>query len=495
MRGGTMPEAPPLNVRSVGRYTITRELRRDAVSVAYQAIDPVLHREVILKTVQLPLPGESAGGREAEISALEQAFSRTAQAAGKLAHPHIVSVFEAGRLHQTGYIAIERVTGRRLHELIAGGWRPQFAHAASIAARVADAIDYAHQQAIAHGHLGPQHVILRESDGSPKIEGFGGWIDSGRAGNEALANTEALLPYFDDLPDELRMRDIRAVVVLLHMMLTARAPSESGPVPPIKLLRPDVPAALARLIDDTLNANNRSRIATAADLRDALTSFIWNERAAHIAPATIGIPLAPPPGDEASGRAPGAPRTASLAAAKPPAPGATGWLDRLGLRNVPIGAAVALVVAGLVAGVGLSELARSTRTPVAPEVTTETRRPLAAGLGVLQLDISPWGEVYIDGTAMGVSPPLTELQLPSGTHRLEIRHNDGRAATATVELAAGQTRRVQHRFDLHAAEQARTQHAAPGDRCGGIASGGLRDDAAAGASGPSQHHRAVPATG
>ena len=74
------------------------------------------------------------------------------------------------------------------------------------------------------------------------------------------------------------------------MMLTGRAPDPvaSGikdQVPPIKLLRPDTPASLARLIDEMLDESPRNRVRTAADLRDALTAFIWNERAAHTAPA------------------------------------------------------------------------------------------------------------------------------------------------------------------------------------------------------------------
>jgi len=118
---------------------------------------------------------------------------RQAQAAGKLHHPHIVTVFDAGRVHNVAYLAIERVAGRSLAELLAGGWRPELVHCASIAARVADAIEHAHVNGLAHGHLGPQHVLL-QGDGAPKVEGFGGWIDSGAAGEDALVRTEKLLP-------------------------------------------------------------------------------------------------------------------------------------------------------------------------------------------------------------------------------------------------------------------------------------------------------------
>lgn len=446
-----MPESLPPNLKSIGRYTLLRELRRDAVSVSYHAVDPVLHREVVLKAVQLPLPADGAPGRDAEISALEAAFSRQAQAAGKLAHPYIVSVFEAGRVHRIGYLAIERVNGRRLHELIASGWRPQFSHAASIAARIADALEYAHQQNIAHGHLGPQHVILREEDGAPRIEGFGGWIDDGQAGNEALEATDRHLPYFDELPEEARRRDARAVVSLLHMMLTGKAPEAGEPalkgqVPPIKLLRPDTPAPLARLIDEMLNDSPRSRVRTAGDLRDALTAFIWNDRAAHVAPATIGIPLAAPPSlDEPQRTA--APATRPLTRPADAVPAADGWLVRSGILRMPVGSAIGLLVAGIVIGVLLGSAAQRMSATSADAAVAPAKKAAAAAFGQLLLDIAPWGEVFVDGRPAGVAPPLTELTLPAGRHSIEIRHSDGRAVAAEVTVDPARPQRVRHRFE------------------------------------------------
>ncbi len=447
-----MPESLPPNLKTIGRYTILRELRRDHVSVSYHAVDPVLHREVILKAVQLPLPTDGAPGRDAQISPLEQAFSRIAQAAGKLSHPYIVNVFEAGRVHRVGYLAIERVSGRRLHELIASGWRPQFAHAASITARVADAIEFAHQQNIAHGYLGPQHVIVREEDGAPRVEGFGGWIDSGNAGNEVLEHTDRLLPYFDDLSDDARRRDVRAAVALLHMMLTGRAPESSiagdkSPFQPVKMLRPDTPASLARLIDETLDPTDRTRTRSAGDLRDALTAFIWNERAAHTAPGTIGIALAAPP----LTREPllPTPRTRpdklndeADADDTPP----RGWLVRTGLARLPVGAIIGLLVTGIVIGVMLGSAAQRV-TPAGTMTGDSPKKDTVAAIGLVLLDIAPWGEVLIDGQAMGVSPPLKELKLPAGKHALEIRHSDGRAVSAELVVDPAQPQRVRHRFE------------------------------------------------
>lgn len=470
-----MTEALSPNLRLIGRYAILRELRRDRSSVSYIAADPVMHREVVLKAVQMPPPADGAPGGAAEISALEAAFVRQAQAAGKLHHPHIVTVFDAGRVHNVGYLAIERVAGRPLHELLASGWRPEFVHAASIAARIADAIDYAHGQGIAHGCLGPQHVIL-QSGGAPKVEGFGGWIDGGRGGEEALARTERLLPYFqNELSEEARRADVRAIAALLYMMLTGRAPPKDRAVR-VAALRADTPPALAKIIDETLDPNAPAAHRTAGDLRDALTAFLWTERKAHVAPATIGIPLTAPPReallDDDAGPAT-TPRTipqtpAPARAEDEPQPAApaqspaqrvralarrvrTEALPWLRANRLLVVAMAALLGAGLAIGVILGNVAgratsapATTAAPAAPALESGATRQ---GAGIIVLDIAPWGEVFVDGKPLGVAPPLSELRLPAGRHTIEIRHGDRLAIVAQVEVDPSKPQQIRHRFE------------------------------------------------
>jgi eukaryotic-like serine/threonine-protein kinase len=485
--------------RQLGRFSITRLLRREQNSVVYLATDPVLHREVIIKAVQLPPLKDATPHLDAQMDPLEQAFVRQAQAAGKLAHPHIVTVYEAGRLGDTGYLAIERVNGRGMHELIASGWRPQFVHCASIAARIADAIEHAHQQGVAHGHLGPQHVVL-QIDGVPKVEGFGGWIDGGTGGDDALARTEKLLPYFhSELTDEARRADVRAVTSLVHMMVTGKAPKER-PVP-VASLRADVPPTLARLIDDILSPSSTTR-RTAGDLRDALTSFIWNERRDNVAPATIGIPLAAPPRrpDAAAGasrsdayaptvaieldepllpaaKSPGtrpsarpatlairpgtapAPTVAETLPPLPPEPpvpagerlqqawhNAIPWLQRNrmlvgGVAGLGVTATVIAAILAATAGPGV---------PIAPAAAppeATVAAPVLTGTGTVELDIAPWGEVFVDGKPIGVSPPLLKLTLPAGRHGVEIRFGDKAAVTAQVDVDPAKPLQIRHRFE------------------------------------------------
>ena len=66
--------------------------------------------------------------------------------------------------------------------------------------------------------------------------------------------------------------------------------------------------------------------------------------------------------------------------------------------------------------------------------------------GSVTLAVAPWGEVYVDGAARGVSPPLTQLSLPPGAHTIEIRNNTSPPFSVRVELKSGESIALQHRF-------------------------------------------------
>ncbi|MEO8187858.1 MAG: hypothetical protein ABI580_10905, partial [Burkholderiaceae bacterium] len=66
--------------------------------------------------------------------------------------------------------------------------------------------------------------------------------------------------------------------------------------------------------------------------------------------------------------------------------------------------------------------------------------------GTVTLAVSPWGEVSVDGSSRGVSPPLTQLTLPPGVHTIEIRNGSVAPFVARVEIKSGETLGLQHRF-------------------------------------------------
>ncbi len=492
-----MTETLSPKTRVIGRYSILRELRRERHSVSYAAVDPVMNRQLVVKAVELPPAGPRLSSEER--SRVEQAFVRQAQAAGRLQHPHIVTVFDAGLSHAFGYLVIERVNGRPLHELLAAGLRPAFVQCASIAARIADALECAHSNGVAHGHLGPQHVYLL-ADGSPKLSGFGGWIDDGASGDEALAGTPRLLPYFqNEVTQETRLRDVRAIGELLFMMLVGRAPPDALPPEslgsarnggsPTLAARPDTPPVLARLVDQALIAGSGDGPKTAAAMRDALTSFIWNERTENVAPNSLGIPLAAPPQRPLVHVATIAPadnvapvrRPSSSDEAKPtilpsgvsvpkaalPDPLAAAHsigFDLLGLlerirpwatrHRLPLVTAGALLSVGIFLGVLLGNVRRPEAVvtlPAVPAVATDSVAAAATGTVAvpnarISFDIRPWGEVFIDSKAAGVAPPLTQVELPDGHHHIEVRNALAPPWQTELDVHGSTAIKIEHEF-------------------------------------------------
>jgi hypothetical protein len=81
-----------------------------------------------------------------------------------------------------------------------------------------------------------------------------------------------------------------------------------------------------------------------------------------------------------------------------------------------------------------------------PRREHKTAAAKAPRLGTIRLAIAPWGKVIVDGKVRGVSPPLTHIEVPSGTHTVEIRNTTFPSHIAKVEVKAGESVRIKHRF-------------------------------------------------
>jgi eukaryotic-like serine/threonine-protein kinase len=155
--------------RTIGRYEIRKEIGRGMMGVVYEALDPALARTIALKTIQLSF---SVG--EDDLEVFEQRFFAEARIAARLSHPGIVVVHDVGRDTETGtlFIAMERLRGRTLADIISEGvvldWRVAF----SIVVRIAEALHHAHAQGVVHRDLKPANIMLLPS-GEPKILDFG----------------------------------------------------------------------------------------------------------------------------------------------------------------------------------------------------------------------------------------------------------------------------------------------------------------------------------
>jgi CheY-like chemotaxis protein/predicted Ser/Thr protein kinase len=154
--------------RAIGRYQVLGELGAGGMGTVYKCFDPALRRTVAVKVVA------TQSIRKAHRELLLQRFAREAQAAGMLAHPNIVTVYDyhEDHPHKMVYLAMEYVAGKPLGALIAGAGRLPWPRAVKLAFQLADALEYAHRSKIVHRDVKPENILVSDGDVA-KILDFG----------------------------------------------------------------------------------------------------------------------------------------------------------------------------------------------------------------------------------------------------------------------------------------------------------------------------------
>ncbi len=154
-------------IERIGRYMLTAELGRGAMGVVYEAIDPLIGRNVAVKTIHLQL---LPGSKEAEF--MRDRLFREARAAGRLFHPGIVLILDVGQEGDIAFIAMERVDGPTLEKALATRKRMRIAESLDILRQAAAALDYAHQNSVVHRDIKPANIMLHKGT-TVKIADFG----------------------------------------------------------------------------------------------------------------------------------------------------------------------------------------------------------------------------------------------------------------------------------------------------------------------------------
>ncbi len=151
----------------IGRYEIDAELGRGAMGVVYRARDPKLDRIVAIKTVSL------AGLDSDAEQEYRKRFVIEAQAAGRLSHPGIVTMFDVREEEPEPYLIMEYVKGQSLHALISRENRTlPLSTTLQLVQEVAEALHYAHAQGVIHRDIKPANILVDEN-GHAKIADFG----------------------------------------------------------------------------------------------------------------------------------------------------------------------------------------------------------------------------------------------------------------------------------------------------------------------------------
>jgi serine/threonine-protein kinase len=152
----------------LGRYEVEKELGKGAMGIVYLGKDPKINRTVAIKTMALAQEFEAD-----ELEEVTSRFFREAETAGRLSHPNIVSIFDAGEEHDLAYIAMEFLKGRDLDLYTKKDKLLPIIKVLELMALAADALGYAHKQNVVHRDIKPANIMYDPETNEFKITDFG----------------------------------------------------------------------------------------------------------------------------------------------------------------------------------------------------------------------------------------------------------------------------------------------------------------------------------
>jgi eukaryotic-like serine/threonine-protein kinase len=260
-----------------GRYEILTELGRGAMGVVYKARDPKINRIVAVKTISM------AGQSPEEECEYRERFFREAEAAGRVSHPGIVTIFDVGEETETRapYIVMEFVSGESLDKLLSKDDRKlPLETALQLALELAEALDCAHRQGVVHRDLKPANILLTE-DGHAKIADFG--VAKLNLSNQTLAGRALGTPAYMS-PEQLNgeavdgRSDLFSLGVILYTVLTGHRPFQGNsattvsfkvvnrdPIP-ATLLDAELPEGLDHIIERAMAKDPAERYQRGAEM-------------------------------------------------------------------------------------------------------------------------------------------------------------------------------------------------------------------------------------
>ncbi|MFN0300571.1 MAG: serine/threonine-protein kinase [Burkholderiales bacterium] len=286
----------------LGKYAIQGILGKGAMGVVYKAHDPGIKRLVAIKTIRMDLMEDSTSAES-----ISARFRNEAQAAGALAHPGIVAVYDYGEDAELAYIAMEYVEGNSLREYFHQKRAFSIADVASLMTQLLDALEAAHQHAIWHRDIKPANLIIT-GKGRLKVADFGiARIEASeltRAGDIMGTPGYMASEMYRGEPIDHRV-DIFAAGVVMYQLIAGKAPFQGtaeaitykviyeNPTPPSRENSSDDWTPYDAIVATALAKEPEQRFATVAAFRKAVLAAYSKPPNAALSEDTI-IPAAPP---------------------------------------------------------------------------------------------------------------------------------------------------------------------------------------------------------
>ncbi len=281
--GGTLALGGGAEKPMLGRYQVEKELGKGAMGVVYLGKDPKIGRVVAIKTMALSQEFEAD-----ELVEVKERFFREAETAGRLSHTNIVTIFDAGEEHDLCFIAMELLKGKDLVPFTKKDNILPIEKVASIVARVADALGYAHKQNVVHRDVKPANIMYEPESDVVKVTDFGiaRITDSSKTKTGMVLGTPSYMS-----PEQLQGKkvdgrsDLFSLAVGLYQLACGKLPFEGESMaqlmykianehaPDILQYNPSLPPAFVAFLDTAMAKEAEQRYQTGEEFAAALRTI------------------------------------------------------------------------------------------------------------------------------------------------------------------------------------------------------------------------------
>jgi tRNA A-37 threonylcarbamoyl transferase component Bud32 len=441
----------------VGAYRIVSLLGRGGTADVYKAFHPALNREVAVKVLQLEVSHDADWVRR---------FNQEAKLLGRLDHPHILPIYDAGEHEGRPYLVMKYIVDTTTLRSQLHGQPWPLNRVVKVISQVADALDAAHKAGVVHRDIKPSNILVTP-DLRCSVFDFGIAKPFRRGdtttGGDLIVGTPEFMSPEQCKGDRIDHRsDVYSLGVVTYQMLAGHVPftaetavgilmkhlTEPLPIPPKGVA---LPPAVNGVLRKSMARDAQERFSTAGELAEALS------RAADQR-ATVTL--------HASGI-----RRALIPTLKLPP-----WVRRLRSKEVRLSLA-ALALAGMLGAVyalwpSSAEIARPDATtlpapeaiqavegqetrpdssmsadPAPPPAASRDPLPADRSLATLEIESAEKAWVFLDGKPVGMAPGTFPSLWP-GEHLLVLDAGGGKREERKVVFTAGSTHRIRFDFAL-----------------------------------------------
>ncbi|MCJ7453647.1 MAG: serine/threonine-protein kinase [Steroidobacteraceae bacterium] len=278
----TQPILAPLKSvpERIGKYYVVHEVGRGSTGTVYLSHDPFYGRDVAIKFYH------ASSADDAESRNARRMFLGEAHMVGKLQHPNIVPIFDAGEEEGRRYVVTEHVHGARtLSAYCRPGSLLPVDQVIGIVYKCAKALHYAHSRGVVHRDIKPSNILLTQ-DGDVRIVDFGIALvsDSDVSRLEGVAGSPAYMSPEQVQGHDLDPRsDLYSLGAVMYEMLCGHRPFRAGALgkllrqvvqstpEPLREVRPEIPQELEAIVNRALEKEPGSRYRSGAEFAADLT--------------------------------------------------------------------------------------------------------------------------------------------------------------------------------------------------------------------------------